>query len=276
MLTQTQRLFAILALGIAPLLVAQCGGGAGTIAGTSPTSTTPPSPSPSPTGTPPAPGNQTSSLSLTPSSIQGQGQPQGLVTLSVTAPAGGAVVSVVSSNTTVARVPSTVTVPAGARSATFVVDTSTVQAPTSVTITASYAGGTMTAALTVTPPAAVASFVVRSRTRGAGACVMEENTQELDCVLDGSASQGFLDAWVWTYSTATSQLGHTARDAISNPQISTKCAFLQTATGGDDPNGDRYLRIEVALQVQDKGGTRSAIVRQAVKLYPNRQCGFSY
>ena len=134
----------------------------------------------------------------------------------------------------------------------------------------------MTAALTVTPSAAVASFVVRSRTRGLGACVMEVDTQELDCMMDGSASQGSLDAWIWTYSTAASQLVFTAREAISAPQISTKCAFLQSATGGDDPNGDRYLRMDVALQVQDKGGARSAIVRQAVKLYPNRQCGFSY
>jgi hypothetical protein len=213
---------------------------------------------------------------VTPSSIQGQGQPQVTVTLASAAPDGGALVLMTSSNATVARVPATVTVAAGSRSTTFLIDTSTVVAATPVTITASYAGSTMASTLTVVPPTLSASFVVRSPVKGGGACVMEENTQELDCLLDGSASQGFIDAWIWTYTVGTSTLGHTSKDPGSRPQISTKCTFLNTATGGDGPNGDRFLNMEVTLLVQDRAGVRTGIVRQAVRLYPNKQCGFSY
>jgi hypothetical protein len=274
MRTNTQRFIAIAAVGFASLLVTQCGGG-GSVAGTSPSPSTSPSPGGS-TAPPSSGGSAGSALSLNPSSIQGQGQPQATVTLPSAAPDGGALVVVTSSNPGVAKAPSTVTVAAGSRSASFLIDTATVLSPVSVTISASYAGATMFSTLTVTPPPLSATFVARSRTRGLGACAMEENTQELDCLLDGAGSSGFIDAWVWTYNTATSQLGHTSKDAASHPQISTKCAFLQTATGGDGPNGDRFLNMEVTLQVQDRAGARSEIVRQPVRLYPNRQCGFSY
>ncbi len=272
--TMFQRL-AVPGLILISLAVAQCGGtGAGTAPSSSSTPTTP-APSPGSGGTP-APGAAGSSLSVTPSSIQGQGQPQATVTLPSAAPGGGALVLLTTSDSTVARVPATVTVAAGSRSVTFLVDTSTVVAAATVTITASYAGTTMASTLTVMPPTLSAAFVVRSPLKGLGACVMEENTQDFDCLLDGSASQGFVDSWIWTYTVGTSTLGHTSRDAGSHPQISTKCAFLNTGTGGDGPNGDRFLNMEVTLQVQDRAGVRTGVVRQAVRLYPNRQCGFSY
>jgi hypothetical protein len=180
-----------------------------------------------------------------------------------------------SSNSTVARVPATVTVAAGSRSASFVIDTSTVIAATPVTITASYAGTMLAAALTVTPPGLSAAFVVRSPTKGLGACMMVNN--ELECVLDGSASQGFVSAWLWTYTMGATTLRHTAPapNAASSPQT-TGCAFLQQGTGGDNPDGSRYLKMDVTLQVRDGSGVTSEIVGQPVKVYPNRQCGFSY
>ena len=95
-----------------------------------------------------------SSLALDPTSVVGGVQSStGTVTLSGPAPAGDAQVLLSSSNTAVASVPSSVTVPAGATSATFTVTTSTVAASTSVTISASYGGVSKTAALTVTPSA---------------------------------------------------------------------------------------------------------------------------
>src|SRR6266852_1694407 len=92
-----------------------------------------------------------SSLSLNPTSVTGGSSSAGTVTLSGPAPAGGAQVTLSSSNTTAARVPSSVTVTAGATSATFTVSTSAVAASTTVTISASYAGATRSASLTVTP-----------------------------------------------------------------------------------------------------------------------------
>ena len=92
-----------------------------------------------------------SAISLSPTSVIGGNSSTGTVTLSAAAPSGGAQVSLSSSNTAVARVPSSVTVAAGATSATFTVSTSAVGASNAVTISASYAGATKTASLTVNP-----------------------------------------------------------------------------------------------------------------------------
>jgi thermitase len=93
-----------------------------------------------------------SSLSLNPTSVVGGNSSTGTVTLSGPAPSGGFVVSLSSSNTNVATVPSTVTVPAGATSANFTVSTQAVSSATSVTITASAGGVSRSATLTVNPP----------------------------------------------------------------------------------------------------------------------------
>jgi hypothetical protein len=98
---------------------------------------------------PPAP--TLSSLTLSPTSVTGGNSSTGTVTLSGPAPTGGAQVTLSSSNTTVARVPSSVTVAAGATSASFTVSTSAVAVSTTVSISASYAGATRSASLTVTP-----------------------------------------------------------------------------------------------------------------------------
>jgi hypothetical protein len=92
-----------------------------------------------------------SSLSLNPTSVTGGNSSTGTVTLSGPAPAGGAQVALSSSDTTVARVPSIVTVAAGATSASFTVRTSAVVTSTTVSISAAYGGVNRTASLTVTP-----------------------------------------------------------------------------------------------------------------------------
>jgi hypothetical protein len=92
-----------------------------------------------------------SSLSLNPTSVTGGNSSTGTVTLSEPAPPGGAQVALSSSNTTAARVPSSVTVAAGATSASFTVSTSVVAASTTVTISAAYGEATRSASLTVTP-----------------------------------------------------------------------------------------------------------------------------
>jgi hypothetical protein len=101
---------------------------------------------------PPPPGPVTlSSLTLTPTSVTGGASSQGRVTLSGAAPSGGAQVTLSSGNTAAATVPASVTVAAGATSATFTVTSRSVTASTSATINASYGGVTRTATLTVTP-----------------------------------------------------------------------------------------------------------------------------
>lgn len=99
-----------------------------------------------------------SALSVSPTSVVGGSGAQGSVTLTLAAPSGGALVTLSSSNASVVTVPSSVTVAAGATSATFPVTTTTVTASTSSTVTASWNGVSRTASLAVTPPAATASL----------------------------------------------------------------------------------------------------------------------
>jgi len=94
-----------------------------------------------------------SAVSLNPTSVNAGSPSSGAVILSAVAPAGGALVTLASSNTAVAMVPTSVTVAAGATSATFTVSTNSLTACTSsvAAISATYGGVTRSAGLTVTP-----------------------------------------------------------------------------------------------------------------------------
>jgi len=98
------------------------------------------------------PGSATlSSIALNPMSVTGGSPSTGTVTLSGPALTGGAQV-LLSSNNGAASVPASVTIAAGASSATFMVNTTAVTTSTPVIISASYASTTKTASLTVAPP----------------------------------------------------------------------------------------------------------------------------
>ena len=92
-----------------------------------------------------------SSVSLNPSSITAGGNVNGTVTLNKAAPSGGAVVNLSSSNTSVATVPSTVTVQSGKTSASFQVRTQNVRSASTAIISGSFGGVAKSATLTVTP-----------------------------------------------------------------------------------------------------------------------------
>ena len=91
-----------------------------------------------------------SKIQCVPVSVLGGSNSTCTVTLSGTAPAGGASVSL-SANNPAVSVPGTVSVPAGASSVTVSVSTTSVAATQAATITASYAGALQTALLTVMP-----------------------------------------------------------------------------------------------------------------------------
>jgi hypothetical protein len=99
-----------------------------------------------------------SGLTVAPSSVGGGSSAVGTVTLAGQAGPGGTVVSL-SSNSSSATVPSSVTVAAGATSTTFTITTSAVGSATNVTLTASQGGVQQTATLTVNP-AALASVTI--------------------------------------------------------------------------------------------------------------------
>jgi hypothetical protein len=107
--------------------------------------------------------------------------------------------------------------------------------------------------------------------------VLGPETDEVDCALDARASTGFIEQWIWRYWTVEgSPIGHTTSNAQSRPAIGTRCSFFDNARGGDDAQGNRYIQLTIELVVQDKLGNRSTPIRRALRLYPNRLCGFSY
>jgi hypothetical protein len=97
----------------------------------------------------PAPAAALSSLTLNPTTISGGATSTGTVKLTAPAPPGGAVVSLKSANPAAATVAPSVTVVAGNVSATFTVTAANVPANTSSSISASYAGVTKSATITV-------------------------------------------------------------------------------------------------------------------------------
>ena len=93
------------------------------------------------------------SVTLNPASVDGGGTVTATVTLTDPASGTGTVVSLASSNATVAPVPAAVTVPTGASSTTFTIVTSSVSASTTVTISGTFpATVTQSATLVVSPP----------------------------------------------------------------------------------------------------------------------------
>ncbi|HEY7388336.1 MAG TPA: SBBP repeat-containing protein, partial [Bryobacteraceae bacterium] len=108
------------------------------------------------------------SITLNPVVLTGGAGSIGTVTLSSAAPAGGALVALTSANTNAASVPASVTVTAGATSATFALTTKAVKTVTSVNITATSNGAARIVTLTVNPPLASATVNPASVTGGTG------------------------------------------------------------------------------------------------------------
>lgn len=93
-------------------------------------------------------------LTLDPNPVQGGNPSTGTVTLKGLAPAGGIDVALSANPGGVARVPANVHVAAGMSSASFTLTTQTVTTQQGVTVSASYAGTTVSSILTVQPSSA--------------------------------------------------------------------------------------------------------------------------
>jgi len=99
----------------------------------------------------PVPDPSLVSFTLSSNYTKGGNQVTGTVMLSSGAPAGGIVISLKSSDPSIATVPTSVTVPAGSNKAHFTVSTGQVLLPTTVNLSATYKTVTETQELTVSP-----------------------------------------------------------------------------------------------------------------------------
>jgi hypothetical protein len=193
------------------------------------------------------------------------------VTLPATAPAGGAVSALQSGNNDVVKVPSSVTVAAGQKTATFTVDTSTVPANTQVTLQAVYQNITKLFILTVRAPALNAKFSVTSASKGTNACSVINTSGLTDCVFDASGSTGFVAQYLWTLKVGSTETKFTVGkdSAIYTPP--TVCADLQ---GGGTLDSNGAIVLTATLVLEDRGGARSGSQTTAVSLFPLNRCGY--
>jgi hypothetical protein len=186
-----------------------------------------------PATTPPA--ASLSSLSLNPSTVTGGTSSTATVTLTGAAPSGGVVVSLSSGNPGAAAVPETVTVAAGATSATFSVTTSAVTSNTTSVISGTAGGVTRTATLTVNaaspPPAADTVSITRAE--------YDSGNRRLRVEATSTSSSATLRVYVAGTDTLIGTLtnnggGRYSADLSwsSNPQsITVRSSLGGTATG---------------------------------------------
>lgn len=117
--------------------------------GPAPTPTPTPIPTPTPVPTPTPIAITLTALTLNPANVEGGQNATGTVVLSGAAPSGGAFVTLASSDIAVVSVPASVTVAAGASTASFTISTASVTSAVAVPITAVYGKVSRTAILGV-------------------------------------------------------------------------------------------------------------------------------
>ena len=239
---------------------------------TAPTPAPPtPTPTPAPTPAPPPPAPAAlESIALSDSSVTGQAKPVATVKLTAPAPAGNASIAVESTNSDVAKVPANISVTAGETINSFAIDTSTVGAPTTVTISARYEGVTMTAVLTVLPPPLVPHFSVGSPTRGSDACGISTAAGGVDCQFDASASSGFIATYRWTLTLAGKELNLNMPEGSAVFSPATDCTFLS----GGSPSSEGTVSMVVVLRLEDRQGNITNPIQRTVTVYPNALCGY--
>ncbi len=184
-------------------------------------------------------------LSLTPSGIGAGNTSTGQVTMSNPAPSGGVLVSLASSDTAVATVPSTVTVPAGATTATFSVTTAPVELSSTANIEATYGEDSQTATLTVFGANDLFATITPN---GPAVTITTTNSgQNARLVFEGTAGQrvSLKMSGVTISSSYVSLLKPNGSNLTSPLYVGTGLGFLDTATLPEtgtytiliDPNG---------------------------------------
>jgi len=224
--------------------------------------------------TPPPEPAALSAFTISPTRVQSQQEATGTVTLTTAAPSGGISIDLSTSDRDFARpASSTVTVPAGATTATFRIETTTVGESKDIQITARYLNVAINQILrvTITPP--VARFTVTGTAKGADKCSLTNANGDTDCRLDASTSAGAIRFYIWTYSIGGSNVTDGKTDPVGDLEVSTGCDFFKERSTSDD-NGEKYIGMEVSLVLEDRESTRSSPTRKNVRVYVNGYCGY--
>jgi hypothetical protein len=214
-----------------------------------------------------------STMSLSASTVVGGNPVTGTVSLTAPAPVGGAAVAVTAGDPLTA--PGTVTVPAGATSATFTVGTRLVGGTIAGTVTASYGGASMSAGLSVTKPTvATASFGITGPSE-TETCTMTNSGNTLNCFFNGSTSTapGNIIAWDWSYRVGTTL---TLTQTTTGPQLTMPAVSCSWLPAPPLPaGGNQWLSLIVTLKVRDDLGNVSAEATDSgARVFPQGVCGY--
>jgi hypothetical protein len=176
------------------------------------------------------------SLALAPTLVASGAESQATLTLTGPAPDSGAVVTLTSSNPAVATVPSSVTLPAGATSASVSVTAGTVATASSVRISAAYGGVASTASLFVNPPAP-------------GAGQLASLTITPDNLVGGETAQGVVT------------LGAAATTDTNVPLTSTDASVATVPASVTIPAGATRATFAVTTLVNTAGQGQFSLIR---------------
>lgn len=197
----------------------------------------------------------------------------GTVTLSSAASGAGAVVSLSSSDPV--TVPTSVTVPAGLRTATFTASTREVAGTIPATVTAAYGGATASATLSLIPfvaTVATASFGVTG-TSITDTCGLINGGNTLECTFDGSTSTapGTIVKWNWTYSVGL----NTRTQTTTGPVLDLPSAGCSLLPAPPLPAGATSFPLTVRLTIEDsRGNVSPQAVDEGARVLPQGACGF--
>lgn len=160
-----------------------------TLASCIPTTST--SPSPTPTATAPAP----SKVTVNPTDVIGGDSATGTVMLTAAAPSGGVQVALSSDDPGAATVPTSVTVPAGATSATFPITTNIVANPQSSLIIGTAGGISTYGIITAYTPFSFANGSISLVRGGNGNGTITSQPAGINCTITSSGGSGSCGAW---------------------------------------------------------------------------------
>jgi hypothetical protein len=210
-----------------------------------------------------------SALTLSSSTVIGGDTVIATVALSGAAPVGGASVALLASDPL--TVPSSVTVPAGATTATFSILTAPVSGTVSATVTAVYGGASANATISVVQPSVATARFGVSGPSETETCEMLNDTT-LNCTFNGSTSTapGNIIQYEWTFGVATIFSQSTSTPALMNPTVT--CSIMPPTPL---PSGTTSFSMTVTLKVHDSQGNVSDVTTDAgVRLFPHSTCGY--
>lgn len=193
-----------------------------------------------------------SAVSTRPGSVAAGGPATGTVTLNMAAPARGMVIELWTSGSPAFVPKKSVTVPAGATTATFPITTSYTPSAAQPTITAFYKGATKTTTLTVTPALGLASITAPNNVAGGSPLVGSVS-------LNSPAPAGGVAVNLWTSGTPAF-----VPSSVKIPAGSTSADFkittVQTAATAHPEITAFYRGVSKKMTLTVKAGTTLSAV----------------